>query len=62
MEPNTYKVLAMAVEEGINYGYQRAFKHTDTPSEEVVKIAIEESVLSSICEWFDFKEDYRDET
>jgi hypothetical protein len=61
MRPNDYKVLCMAIEEGIAYGYTRAFKHTDTPSEEVIKIAMEESVLSSICEWFDFREGGTDE-
>lgn len=42
----------MAVEEGVAYGYQRAHKHTDQPSEEAVKQAIEEAVLNAIGNWF----------
>jgi len=61
MRPNDYKVLCMAIEEGIAFGYTRAFKHTENPSEEVLKTAMEECVTASICEWFDFDEEYQDE-
>ena len=52
LKPKTWEVLRMAVEEGVAYGYQRAHKHTDQPSEEAVKQAIEEAVLNAIGNWF----------
>lgn len=53
---NTYKVLRMAVEQGVSYGWNRAHKYTDKPNEEDIKNAIEEAVMGDICEWFDFPE------
>ena len=50
-----FPLMQRAVEEGVSYGYNRAFKHTDTPAEEDLKTAIEEAVINSICEWFDFE-------
>ena len=61
MKANAYKVMQMAVEEGVAYGHMRAYKHTDTPSEDEVKNAIEDAVMNSICEWFDF-DDCKEET
>jgi len=60
MKAKEYNVLEMAVEEGIRYGYNRAFKYEDTPSESKIKEEIYNGVLNSICEWFDF-EDKNDE-
>jgi hypothetical protein len=54
MKIKTYPVLERAIEEGIAYGYQRAFKHTETPSEEAIKTEILNSVMNSISEVIDF--------
>jgi len=54
MKVKTYRVLLHAVEEGVAYGWQRAHKHTDTPSDDDIKERIETEVLNAICEWFDF--------
>ena len=59
MRAKTYKVLARAVEEGIARGWNRAHKPVENPTEEQVKIAIEEAVLGEICEVFTFDDEER---
>jgi hypothetical protein len=49
-----YKVLSRAVEEGIPGGYRKAFKHTDTPSEEQIFGSIYDYVMMEICEVLQF--------
>ena len=48
-----YPILARAVEEGVAAGYRHAHKHTDTPSEELLREHLERDVLSAISEVFD---------
>ena len=31
MKPKLHKVLETAVEQGVSYGYNRAFKHVENP-------------------------------
>jgi hypothetical protein len=50
----SYNVISRCVEEGINYGWNRAHKHTSTPTPDHVKAEIEQAILNSICEYFDF--------
>lgn len=57
MKPNFRKVLETAVEQGVSYGYRRAHKHVENPSEQSIIMNIEEQVMNSIDEWFDFEED-----
>lgn len=47
---NAYAVIARAVEEGVVYGISRAHKHTDHPSREELREAIEQAVLNDLCE------------
>jgi hypothetical protein len=56
MKPNTYKILIDAVERGVQYGWNRAHKHTDAPEPHEVRSQIETSVMSEICEYFTFPE------
>jgi hypothetical protein len=56
MKANTYKILTDAVERGIQYGWNRAHKHTDTPDDREIRQQIETSVMSEICEYFTFDE------
>jgi len=53
LKPKTYPILVQAVEEGVAYGYHRAYKHADGPTEAQVKDAVIEAVLNEICEWFE---------
>lgn len=54
MKVNEYKVLTEAIERGISYGWNRAYKHTDNPTPDAVKTQIEDAVLQEVCEYFDF--------
>jgi hypothetical protein len=46
VKPNMYAVLSRAVEEGIEYGWNRAHKHTDHPSVETIKDEMERAVMN----------------
>lgn len=52
-----YLVMREAVERGAGYGWRRAFKHTDTPSEDIAVETIATAVMNEICEWFRFDEE-----
>ena len=54
MKVNVYEVLSRAIEEGVSLGYNRAYKHTETPDEETFKEAMELAIMNAICEVFDF--------
>jgi hypothetical protein len=59
MKPKILPVLEMCIENGLAYGYRRAFKHNDNPTEEHVMAAIRDSIMHEFHEWFDFdKVDY----
>lgn len=55
MIPNEYKVLCLAVEEGVNSGWSRAHKHTDDPDPQYVRDAITDAVICSISKWFEYE-------
>lgn len=52
MKANEYLILSECVEDGINLGYTRAHKHTDNPTEQQIKEAIEQAVMTEICQYF----------
>jgi hypothetical protein len=54
--PRTYEILRRAVEEGIAYGYRRAFKHTEEPPEDTIRQEIETAIMAAIDEVFSFDE------
>jgi len=54
MNVRAYPVLCRAVEEGVAYGWRRAYKHLDTPDEHVIKDHIITAVLNEVCEYFSF--------
>lgn len=56
MKANEYKVLSEAVEEGVSYGYQRAFKYSDDPTPDAIQAAIVDAVMLQICEYFFFED------
>jgi DNA-binding MurR/RpiR family transcriptional regulator len=60
MKPKFRNVLEMALEQGVQYGYNRAHKHLENPSESVIVDNIVESVMNSLYEWFDFEEENYD--
>jgi hypothetical protein len=60
MKPKVYPVLDMAVENGVVYGVNRAYKYSDEPTREDLVAQITDAVLNSICEWFDLSDEDRD--
>lgn len=56
MKANEYLILSECVEDGINLGYTRAHKRTDTPTEQQIKAAIVDAVMLQICEYFFFED------
>ena len=57
MKPKFRVILERALEEGVKRGYRRAFKHIEDPTEESICQHIEEQVMSSLYEYFDFNEE-----
>lgn len=53
-KPDVYKILNECVERGIQGGWNRAHKHTDKPSEELIKQEIERYVMMQMDEYFKF--------
>lgn len=47
---NTYSLIERAVEEGTNYGWNRAHKHTANPEEQHIKNEIVRAVMNSLDE------------
>ena len=60
MKPKFRNVLELAIEQGVRYGYNRAFKYIENPSENTIVESIAEQVMNSIDEWFDFEENNND--
>jgi hypothetical protein len=57
MKAKTYQLIQECVENGVQLGFNRAHKHTDTPSDEELQNKIIDSVMLEICEWFTFDEE-----
>ena len=57
MKPDFRKVLEIALNEGISYGYNKAYKHVENPHQDAVVDCIIESAMNSLYEWFEFDED-----
>jgi len=57
MKPKFHKILEMAIEQGVSYGYRRAHKHIENPTESAIIDNVVEGVMNSLYEWFDFEDD-----
>jgi len=55
MKVKMYKLIQEIVESGIDAGYLRAHKHTDTPIEETIKHCIEQYIMNGFDEHFTFE-------
>ncbi len=55
MTPKFVPVLEMCIENGLAYGYRRAFKHHDNPTEEEMTEQIRQCIMHEIYEWFDME-------
>lgn len=56
MKPRVYNILSECIELGTESGYRRAFKNTDSPSEDHIIENIHREILNKICEYFTFEE------
>lgn len=57
MKPRTFAIFEIAIEEGIEYGWRRAHKHTDSPSEDTIKEEISNAIFSELHKYFSFDEE-----
>ena len=57
MTPKFRVILEQAINEGVLRGYRRAYKHNENPSEEIICETIEDCVMGSLYEYFDFPEE-----
>lgn len=55
MKPRINRVLTECIERGIENGYRRAYKYTDTPDENHMKDEIEQAIWNELYEWFEFE-------
>jgi hypothetical protein len=62
MKPKIYPALLEAVESGVRYGYRRAYKHDDNPSDEAVIGVITDSVMAEMFERFEIPIDSSTQT
>ena len=46
MKPSEYPLMLDCIERGVSLGLQRSRKHTDTPSDELIKATIAEAVMA----------------
>jgi len=51
-----YELMLMAVEDGVDLGYNSAHKYTDTPVKAHLKDCLRREVINQICNWFEFDE------
>jgi hypothetical protein len=56
MKPKFREVLEMAITEGVQYGYRRAHKHVENPTEGAIIESICGNVMDCIYEWFEFED------
>jgi hypothetical protein len=54
MKVKTYNVLSRAVEEGVRYGYNRAFKHCEAPGEKEICNSVYDGIMNELNDWFTF--------
>jgi hypothetical protein len=54
MKVKEYNVLVDCIERGVEYGMNRAYKHSETPTRAYINEQIADAVLLEISEYFDF--------
>ena len=52
MKADEYRVLEEAINEGVNWGFVRAYKHHEAPTEDQMKEAVKQAVMGAIVDWF----------
>ena len=57
MKVKMYPLIERLIDEGIEAGWNRAHKHTDTPIEETIKQCIEQYIMQGFDEAFEFDQE-----
>jgi hypothetical protein len=57
MKPKHRQLLERCLEDGIEYGWRRAHKHEEKPTEDAIKNEILHAISIELHEWFNFEED-----
>ena len=58
MKIKMYQLISRAIEEGVDFGWNRAHKHSEKPEKNTVLDSIHSEVMSQICEVFDFDDEF----
>lgn len=53
MKPKFRAVLELALDEGVRFGYNRAYKHNPNPNVDAFADAVVSEILNSLDTWFD---------
>jgi hypothetical protein len=51
---NVYKIIELAIENGIESGWNKAHKYSDNPENEEIKGRIRDEIINELCEWINF--------
>lgn len=54
---DSYRIISDTVEIGISHGWNKAHKHTETPSQQHVLNEIHAAVMNELCEILKFDEE-----
>lgn len=54
LKPNIYAILDECIQIGIEAGWNKAYKYSDKPTEEEIKIQIQHYIMLEISEKFKF--------
>jgi hypothetical protein len=54
MKIKKYVVITDAISDGIDEGWARAHKHTDTPTEHVIKTEMAVAIMNQLNYYFEF--------
>ena len=57
MKAKARRIIEDAIDRGIERGYRRAFKHTDSPGEDSLFADISDCIMFEIDEYFSFEDD-----
>lgn len=60
MKPKFRVILEQALSEGIVRGYRRAHKHSDDPPEHILFERIQDEIMNSFYDYFDFEDEVKD--
>jgi hypothetical protein len=56
MKFKAYDLIHRAVDEGTTFGVNRAYKHTATPTREIIIISVTTEVMNVLCDVLDFEQ------